>query len=206
MSFQIHNLEQQTEEWFELRRQHPLTASNATAIRTAGAGLETLCWKAVAETISSKEVEHYSNEHTDRGNELEEQAIAIYELETGNEVEKVGFITNDICEVGGCSPDGLIGKDGMCEVKCPDDVKFLKLLVGYKEGNAKIANDHYRQMQMQLLFAEREWNDYIVFNPNFKESILVQRVLRDEKEFEKIKAGLKKGEDLIKELEEKFKN
>lgn len=202
----IHKVLQKSDEWFELRRKYPLTASHSTVIITAGAGLETLCWTAIAERLSSKEVEHYSNEHTERGNELEPLAVSIYELENNQKVDEVGFITNDkISKVGGASPDGLIGKDGGIEVKCPDDVKYLKLLAEYKEtGFVNIGTGYYRQMQMQMMFAELEWVDYVVFNPNFKESIIIQRVEPDEEVFKKIKIGLTVGEAIIKKIEKKL--
>jgi len=198
----IHKVEQQTEEWFELRRKYPLTASSCATIAVAGKGLDTLCWKAVAETNSSKEVEHYSNEHTERGNELEPQAIAIYELETNNEVEAVGFVTNDkISKLAGASPDGFVGKDGLVEVKCPDDVKYLKLLADYKQNEQiVIEKGYYYQIQMQLLITGRKWNDYIIFNPNFEEGIIIQRVEPDEVVFEEIKKGLLVGEQIINKI------
>jgi len=200
------DIEQKSEAWFELRRQHPLTASNATAIITAGVGLESLCWTAIAERRSSKVVEHYSNKDTERGIELEPQAITIYELETGSEVEEVGFITNNkISDVGGVSPDGIISKDGMVEVKCPDDVKFLKLLAEFNEtGKITIEKGYYRQMQMQMMFAERKWNDYVVFNPNFSPNIIIQRVEPDKEVVEKLKIGLAVGEQIISKIENKL--
>jgi len=200
------DIEQKSEAWFSLRREYPLSASNATAIITAGVGLETLCWTAIAERRSSKVVEHYSNEHTERGIELEPQAITIYELETGSEVEEVGFITNNkISDVGGVSPDGIISKDGMVEVKCPDDVKFLKLLAEFNEtGKITIEKGYYRQMQMQMMFAERKWNDYVVFNPNFSPNIIIQRVEPDKEVVEKLKIGLAVGEQIIIKIEKKL--
>ena len=202
----LHKVKQKSEEWFGLRRKHPLTASNSTAIITTGAGLETLCWTAIAEKLSSKIVEHYSNEHTERGIELEPQAVTIYELETGNEVEEVGFITNDkISKFGGVSPDGLIGKDGMVEVKCPDDVKYLKLLADFNEtGKTTIELGYYRQMQQQMMFAERKWVDYVVFNPNFTPNIIIQRVEPDKEVIKKLKIGLAVGEAIIKKIENKL--
>ena len=203
----LHKVKQKSDAWFSLRREYPLSASNATAIITAGVGLETLCWTAIAERRSSKVVEHYSNEHTERGIELEPQAITIYELETGSKVEEVGFITNNkISDVGGVSPDGIISKDGMVEVKCPDDVKFLKLLAEFNEtGKITIEKGYYRQMQMQMMFAERKWNDYVVFNPNFSPNIIIQRVEPDKEVVEKLKIGLAVGETIIKTIEKKLK-
>lgn len=60
----------------------------------------------MAESYSSAERENYSNEHTDRGNELEPQARSLYELENMVKVETVSFIEYN--EYIGCSPDGLI--------------------------------------------------------------------------------------------------
>ena len=204
----LHKVEQKSEKWFELRRQHPLTASNCTAITTAGKGLDTLCWTAVSEQLSSREVERYSNEHTERGNELEPQAIAIYELETGNEVEVIGFVTNDkISKLAGASPDGFVDEDGLVEVKCPDDVKYLKLLADLKQNKKiEIEKGYYYQMQMQLLITGRKWNDYVLYNPNYSgdQRLVVIRVNRDEEKIAKLKIGIEKGIKLVKEIEEKL--
>ena len=108
----VHNIDQQTPEWYEARALR-LTASKAQAIGTGGKGLETLVWEKLAEKNSIADKEYYSNVHTDRGNELEPQARSIYELETGNAVTEVGFVTDDtISKVGGASPDGLVESDG----------------------------------------------------------------------------------------------
>lgn len=193
---------QKSDEWFALRNQYPLTASNGTAIATGGKGLETLVWKATAERLSTGKVERYTNDDMERGNELEPQARQVYELETGNTVEEVGFITNEkVSPVVGVSPDGLIGDDGMLEIKCPADVKYLKLLAQYKStGTFDIEKGYMVQMQMQMLVAERKYNMYMVYNPNFSPSYLLQRVEVDDKIVDKIKAGLKKGEELLEEI------
>ena len=125
---QLHNVEQGSGEWFALRLQYPLTASKAQAISAQGKGLETLCWEKMAEKYSEAPKEHFSNEHTERGNELEEQARGIYELETGNNVKEVGFVSNEeVSKVGGASPDGLVGEDGLLEIKCFADTKHFKM-------------------------------------------------------------------------------
>ena len=85
----IHDVEQRSPEWFALRKQYPLTASKAQAIGNNGKGLETLVWEKLAEAYSSGVVEDIGNRHTERGIELEPQAISLYELETGAKVEVV---------------------------------------------------------------------------------------------------------------------
>jgi len=202
-----HNIEQKTKEWFDLRNKHPLTASNATAIATGGKGLETLCWTATAERLSTAEKIHYTNEDMERGNELEGQARSLYEMETGNTVEEVGFVTNSkISKVAGCSPDGLVNEDGNLEIKCPADVKYLQMVADYKTtGTFEVENGYMAQMQMQMLIAERKWTDYMVFNPNFSPSFLIQRIQVDDTIVEKLKKGIKKGEELLKEINNKLK-
>ena len=120
----IHDVIQQSDEWFALRLQYPLTASNAQAIGNNGKGLETLVWTVLADKHSIAEKERFSNKDTERGNELESQARAIYEMEYKLTVQEAGFVTNDkISKVAGASPDGLVEDDGLLEIKCFDDAK-----------------------------------------------------------------------------------
>jgi len=56
-----------------------------------------------------------------------------------------------------------------------------------------------------MMFAERKWNDYVVFNPNFSPNIIIQRVEPDKEVVEKLKIGLAVGETIIKTIEKKLK-
>lgn len=181
----IHNLDQQTPEWFKVRL-GKLTASKAQAIATAGKGLDTLCLEKVAELLTKRQPTPFSNADTERGNELEEMARSAYELETGNLVTKVGFIEHN--EWVGCSPDGLVGEDGLVEFKCKNDVNFLKYLL---EG--EIDAEHEWQMQMQMWVADRKWCDYVLFNDGFEQPLVIARIARDDAKIEKIKVGIEKA-------------
>jgi len=197
----FHNLEQQTPEWFELKNGHPLSASKAQAIATAGKGLETLVMDYLTKKYSSGEDEGFrGNKETARGNELEPIARSIYELDQGVKVEEVGFITNSkISDMAGVSPDGLVSTDGMLEIKALSDDVYTKKLAGFGEkGEIKIDSGHLWQMQMQMLFAERKWNDYMVYNPNFTKSFFITRVSADPVQFQKLLTGIKIGEALYK--------
>lgn len=199
----LHKVKQQSPEWFELRLKYPLTASHAQAIGNQGKGLETLCWEKMAEKYSKGVKEVYTNEHLERGNELESEARAIYEIETGNSVSEIGFITNEsISKVGGVSPDGLIGDDGLIEIKCFADTKHFQMSV----KGLTIESRYMWQMQMQLLISERKWVDFVAYNPNFEKAILIQRVEPDKEMQDKIIEGLKKGEELLKEINNLKKN
>ena len=117
--------------------------------------------KVVYERLTGEIPESYSNDYMARGSELEAQARQAYELETFNKIKEVGFI--EISEWVGCSPDGLIGKDGLVEIKCP---KWSTLIDYHLSG--KIPSNYMYQMQGQLYVSERQWCDFYVWHPKFK--------------------------------------
>lgn len=202
---QIINIQQKTPEWFALRVKYPLTASEAQAIANQGKGLETLVWEKMTERFSIADKERYSNKDLERGVELEPLAREMYELETGNKVEEVGFVINEkVSSVGGASPDGIIvAQNGLLEIKCFDDKKHFQMIVDLKEeGDFKIESQYEWQMQMQMLFTETDWCDFVAYNPNFKESLLIKRVYIDKEKQEEIIKGLKQGEKLINKIQE----
>ena len=193
----IHDVEQNTEEWL-LCRLGKFTASNAHTIKVANIGLQTLCLKLVAERMTGKIEEGYKSPAMERGHELEEMAANAYELETGTITSKVGFCELD--EDTGASPDRLIGDDGLLEIKCKTDVVYLKELFG-----CEIDQEHESQMQMQMYVTNRQWCDYVVYNPNFKQkSLIIKRINRDEVAIEKIKAGIETGKAMIKTMMDKL--
>jgi len=55
-------------------------------------------------------------------------------------------------------------------------------------------------MQMQLLFTGRKWVDFAVYNPNYEDSLLIERVLPDKEKQDKIMEGLKQGAELLNEI------
>lgn len=193
----IHEMEQGSNEWFEIRKLK-MTASNAQAIATAGVGLETYITNLVSEYLSSAEKEKFNNEHTERGHELEETARALYELEKGEKVEEVGFIELD--EYIGCSPDGLIGKDGGLEIKCPSDSVYFKQII-----ENKIPSNYRWQVQMNLYITRRKWWDLVFYNPNFQKNMIIYRIFPNEDDFIKLGNGLEKGKEIINEYLNKYK-
>ncbi len=196
---QIHNTDQGSDEWFELRK-GKMTASNATPIGANGKGLETYCKKIVSEMVKTEPTEHYTNSDIERGNELESIGLSSYEFEMNCEVETVGFITNDEFKNVGCSPDGLVGLNGGIEIKARNDDKHFSLI----QGDTK--EIPFNQIQMCLLVSGRKWWDFISINTNFSKSILIKRIYPDEKYFDKLKKGFEKGNNLIVEYLEKYNN
>lgn len=192
-----YNIEQRTDEWFS-KRAGKLSASNAQSISANGKGLETYVYSLLAEKYSQNKG-HYTNSDIERGIELEPMARDTYTIETGNEVKEIGFIEMD--ELVGCSPDGLVGEKGMIEIKCPSDKNYFKFII-----DKKIESKWIWQMQMQLLVAERDWVDFVAYNPNFDQNLIVVRVKKDIAMQEKLIIGIEKGKNIIKKLTKHYEN
>ena len=191
------DINQGSPEWFEIRV-GKVTASHAQAIGNNGKGLDTYLLEVVSEMFSSAQKDQYSNEHTERGNELEPLARSMYELQENVEVEEIGFAEyNDFV---GCSPDGLVGDDGMIEIKCPDDKTYFNLLM-----NEKIDNAYIWQCQMNMLILERKWCDLVFYNPNFEKSMKIFRLKPDKEMFSRLKEGFAKAEKEIIRMISKYK-
>lgn len=186
----VHEMEQGTPEWFEIRK-GKMTASNATAIGNIEKGLDTYVRKIIRGLIVDEI--HYTNKDIDRGNELEPIARQVYEFEFDKVITQVGFV--ELNKHIGCSPDGLIGNDGMIEIKARNDEKHFGLLIGDAVDSGTIW-----QMNMQMIICERKWCDFISYNPHFKQSLFVKRFTIDEKKKAALLKGFQIGSELIMKL------
>lgn len=188
------NVIQGTQEWKDARW---LTASNADVIATNGKGLQTLVLETLADKLAFNEQASFTSQAMDRGIELEAQARAIYELEKNTKIETVGFVQRD--EYVGCSPDGLVGENGLVEFKCLMGKNYLSaLLLGdYDKG-------YWWQCQMQLMITGRQWVDLCFYTDNFEVNMHIVRIYPDAEAFKKLEAGLERGVELIKSLKETY--
>lgn len=193
----IYNFEQRTEDWYNIRK-GKMTASNAETIIANGKGLETYIYNLMAVYYSSAEKESYINADMQRGIDLEPEARLEFEFYTDLDVQEVGFIEyNDFI---GVSPDGLIGDDGLIEIKCPNDSIYFKLLL-----SNNIKPEYIAQMQMQMYVTDRQYCYFVSYNPNFEKSLYIKKINRDEEMIDKLKKGLERGTQLIKEIKENFR-
>ena len=110
------------------------------------------------------------------GTDHEDQAKASYTLETGRVVTEVGFVPHSKIEQAGASPDGLVGNDGLVEIKCPNSATHIATLRG-----ANIDRKYLLQMQWQMVCTGREWCDFVSFDPRLPDhlSLYVMRVDSD---------------------------
>lgn len=169
----IHNIIQGTPEWDTIRRgKFTASAFGDLFMAKSTKGYQEAINRVVFERISGESPETYSNDFMKRGTELEPIARQTYELGTFNKVKEIGFIEMD--EWVGGSPDGLIGENGILEIKCPK----WNTLIGYILDD-NIPKDYMSQMQGNLYISGREWCDFYVYHPKF--SPLLKRVMRDEK-------------------------
>lgn len=187
---------QRTPEWREIKR-GKMSASNADTIIANGKGLETYIYNLMAEYYSKAEKENYINADMQRGIDLEPEARIEFEFYTGLDVQEVGFVEYN--EFIGVSPDGLISDDGLIEIKCPNDSIYFKLLL-----NDNIKPEYIAQMQMQMYITDRQYCYFVSYNPNFEKSLYIKKINRDEEMIEKLKKGLDKGTQLIKEIKKQF--
>jgi hypothetical protein len=184
---------QGSEQWHELRRLK-FTASNATPVGANGAGLKTLVTNLVADAICPPDPElRYVSEAMARGNELEPIARTAYEFKTGQDVTQVGFIERD--QYVGFSPDGLVGEDGLIEIKCRDAAKHLEFMFA-----GKIDSGTLNQCQFQLFVSKRKWVDLVYYNPDFKNSLLIERITPAQNYFDTLRAGLDAGVKMLNEI------
>ena len=171
----IHDIEQNTPEWLLLHMGKPTASEFSRLVTSKGDPSKQMPDYAVqlAADLWSGEPQldqWEGNQWTERGNELEEEARSYYEMKKDVDVIKVGFVTNDIA---GCSPDGLVGDEGMTEFKCPSPGIHVKYLLANKLPTAYIT-----QVQGSLWVTERDWCDFVAYHPVLDSLII--RVHRDD--------------------------
>lgn len=163
----VHNIEQRSPEWYELRKGIPTASEFSQLVTPTGRPSKSAITYArflAAEMFIGRPLDMWTgNAWTDRGREMEGQALSLYEFTHDVETHKVGFITNDD-QTAGCSPDALLGDDGMLEIKCLKAEHHIGAIMHQKEHGA-CPPDYVPQTQGQLLLCERKWCDLVFYHP-----------------------------------------
>lgn len=197
-------LEQRTDEWFKARL-GMVTASRVYEVvgKTSSGGYSSsranYMTDLILEKITGKQVEKFSSQAMEWGTEKENDALNVYGFHSSNNVNLCGFIRHNEIDGAGASPDGLIGEEGLVEIKCPNSATHLKTLL-----NGKIAKKYILQMQFQMACTGRKWCDFVSYDPRFEGNmtIFIKKVDRDDKLID----GLNKEVLLfINEMDEKIK-
>jgi putative phage-type endonuclease len=200
-------MEQRSDEWFSARC-GKVTASrvkNMMAKLKSGkpaATREEYMVQLAIEKVTGSSFPTYQNAAMQHGTDTEPEARHAYSQETGNFVDEKGFILMDGLDLG-CSPDGLIGADGGVEIKCPYNP------ARHWDALKKMPEEHKWQIQTSLLVTNREWWDFVSYDPRFPEHLrlIIHRQVRDEPLINDIKSEterfLNEVDKLVTEMETK---
>ena len=129
------------------------------------------------ERITGEKAQGYVSAPMLWGIENEPFARAAYELQMDFEVDQVGFIQHPFIERSGASPDGLVGTDGMVEIKCGNTATHVAWAVA-----GVVPPEHVAQLQWQMACTGRKWNDFVSFDPRMPEGqqLFIRRLYRDD--------------------------
>lgn len=191
--------EQRTEEWFAAR----LGKVTASRIKDVLAGKTTAARRnylaqLVVERMTQKAPESFSNAAMQWGTDQEPFARAAYEARNGVLVDETGLVDHPVIPNSGASPDGLVGQDGLVEIKCPNTATHMDTLLSRTPDS-----DYIGQMQWQMACTGRKWCDFVSFAPRMPDNLqlCVIRVNRDDKKIEEIEREVIK---FLSEVDEKI--
>ena len=186
-------IEQGTDAWLQLRlgkvtasRVADIIAKTKTGVSASrGNYLIELALQRVTGNIEPM----YTNDAMAWGTATEPQARVDYEVKTGNFVDQIAFVEHPTIEWFGCSPDGLVGNDGLIEIKCPNSATHWATIKDKKPPNKYVI-----QMQTQMACTNRQWCDFVSFDPRMPErsQLFICRVERDQTMIDEIEAEVMK--------------
>ena len=196
-----HNVEQKSDEWHHLRK-GKITGTTLKSIMGTPKARQDAIYEIIAErlTVGVESEGDYENA-MDRGNRLEPDAIAMFELETGKSVERTGFCEDDTNPMIANSPDGLIGKNEAIEAKCLSGKNHVKMWL-----TNKVPDEYEWQVVQYFIVNEKLEKLYFVgYNPDIPiHSLHIIEVSREEVE-EKIKTAKVAQEQFLGEVDEILK-
>lgn len=167
-------------EWFAAR------CGKVTASRVAdviaktktgwGAGRANYAAELIAERLTGCTAPSFTNAAMQWGTDTEPFARTAYSERFAAEVSEIGFVDHPEIAMTGASPDGLIGDDGMLEIKCPNTATHLDTL-----QSQTVPGKYITQMQWQMACCGRDWCDFASYDPRLPPHLrlFVKRVPRD---------------------------
>jgi hypothetical protein len=166
------DVEQRSEDWYELRR-GVLTASNFSTIMASakdpeGLGMrKKLLYRMAGEILTGEVAETYSNKQMERGIAMEPAARSFYQRTRFAQLQPIGFVRRTIHMpfgeplVVGCSPDSFIGTAGILQIKTMMPELLIPIAL---KGAAGLPAEHRPQCQGEMWVCEgRDWNDLMLF-------------------------------------------
>jgi putative phage-type endonuclease len=177
----IEMMDQGTEEWFTIRIGKVTASRVADVIAKTKTGYsasrDNYMAQLVCERLTGQKGESFTNAAMQHGTETEPLARAAYEALQDVLVDEVGFVSHPTIEMAGASPDGMVGDDGLIEIKCPNTATHIDTLL-----SQTVPGKYNTQMQFQMACTGRKWCDFVSFDNRLPEELqlFVTRVPRDE--------------------------
>lgn len=189
-------------EWLALRVGKVTASRVADLMATTKAG-----WAAsranymaelVVERLTGASTPSFTNDAMRWGTEQEPHARQAYAQRCGCDVFEVAFIDHPEIAMTGASPDGLVGDDGLVEIKCPNTATHLETL-----ETGAIPGKYLTQMAWQMACTGSAWCDFVSYDPRLPRpmQLFVKRVDRDVSLVLELEAGVT---EFIAELDAKI--
>jgi putative phage-type endonuclease len=202
-------MDQRSADWFAARcgkvtasRIADLMAKTKSGYSTSRANYRA---QLVVERLTGEVEPSYCNAAMQHGIDTEAEAREAYEQHMLYAVNELGFADHPTIEMAGASPDGLVGDDGLVEIKCPITATHIDTLL-----SGGVADKYLKQMQFQMACTGRTWCDFVSYDNRLPEPmrLFVQRVPRDDAFIREIEAEvvsfLAEVEDHVAQLRTKF--
>jgi putative phage-type endonuclease len=183
----VTEISQGSDEWKQLRLGKVTASRVADVIAKTKSGYSAsranYMAQLIAERLTGTVAESYTNAAMQHGTETEPEARSAFEFYQGVTVEQVAFVPHPKIDQAGCSPDGLVGDDGLVEIKCPNTATHLETLLGQA-----IPAKYEAQMQFQMACTGRKHCDFVSYDPRMPEHmrLFVKRLGRDDKRISEI--------------------
>lgn len=164
-----------------------------------GASRANVLARLVVERLTGIPQDTYTNAAMQHGIDTEAEARAAYQFEKGVLVRKVGLYRHPELAGTHASPDGLVGDDGLVEIKCPNTATHLETLL----SEQRIPGKYYYQIQWQLACTGRSWCDFVSFDPRLPENMRLHivRAPRDHACIDQLTGDV---HDFLKEVDAKI--
>lgn len=185
-------MEQGTEQWFAARL-GKVTASRVADVMAKtksgpSASRKNYMMELLCQRLTGRAEDGYTNTAMQRGTELEPIARGLYEAESGVMVEQEGFVCHAAIEWFGASPDGLVGGDGLIEIKCPNTATHIEFMRSRKPDNR-----YQWQMLAQMACTDRQWCDFVSYDDRLPEhlQLICERFHRDDERITQMEAEIR---------------
>lgn len=220
MTTNIINIEQNTNAW-HIARLGKITASQIAKLIGKGRGKEEVftqtgksyLMQIVAGRMVSPDVINDTealdafvyristdNYATRWGHDNEDEARQWYAMMTGNKVDDGKMFAHVDYPTLTASPDGLVGDDGLIEIKCPYTIEksvTYMLNINDAESLKAVAPDYYWQVMCQLAVTGRKWCDFVVYDKNLSNVATITRIDRNEDDIKQMLERVTLAEEMV---------